>query len=123
MFYSIYFTPVTGICSEPYGIGLDFYENVWVACSGGSIVRLDKGLNVLNSFSFDGFHYVYSDWTGYLLRLIGPQPSKVSYSKQCPTIPGKPAILASIVSTLLCHAEIVLIILFILGLIFTLFRR
>jgi hypothetical protein len=115
---------VTGICFEPYGIGLDFYENVWVACRG-SIVRLDKELNVLNSLSFDGVHYVYSDWTGYLLRVIGPQPtvSKVSYSKQCPIIPGKPAILASIVSILLCHAEIVMIILFILGLIFTIFRR
>ena len=62
---------VRHICNSPYGIGLDYYDNVWVACEG-SIVRLDKELNVLNSLSFDGTHYVYSDWTGYLLKEIGP---------------------------------------------------
>jgi hypothetical protein len=68
---------VTGICSFPYGIGLDYYDNVWVACEG-VIVRLDKELNVLNLIGFDGTHYVYSDWTGYLLKEIGPSISNIT---------------------------------------------
>jgi hypothetical protein len=80
---------VTGICSEPYGIGLDYYENVWVACRG-SVVAMDKELNFLSIFWFDDVHYVYSDWTGYLLKVIGPPPTvppaKVTYVEVLPPI-------------------------------------
>jgi hypothetical protein len=67
---------VSGVCDTPTGIGLDYYGNVWVACYGdGQIVRLDKDLNVLNRATIGGNHYVYSDWTGYLLtEIVAPLP-------------------------------------------------
>jgi len=67
---------ISGVCNQPTGIGLDYYGNVWVACYGdGQIVRLDKDLNVLNRVTIGGNHYVYSDWTGYLLtEIVAPLP-------------------------------------------------
>jgi len=63
------------ICGMPTGIGLDYYENVWVACYDGQLVRLDKELNVLNRVTIGNYHYVYSDFTGYLLQeIVAPLP-------------------------------------------------
>lgn len=54
-----------------FGIGIDIRDNiVWVATSS-CIIGLDKDLNsVVSSICNGRLHYVYSDWTGYLYRMI-----------------------------------------------------
>jgi len=61
---------ISGVCYEPIGIDLDKYENVWVACNDGQLVRLDKDLNILNRVTIGYNHYVYTDFTGYILQAV-----------------------------------------------------
>jgi|GEM_PF-1535394 len=66
---------ISGVCGNPIGIGLDYYDNVWVACYDGQLVRLNKNLDVLNRVTIGNKHYVYSDWTGYVLQeIVAPLP-------------------------------------------------
>ena len=61
----------TGFCYTPTGVGLDYYNFTWVACYDDyRIVLFDSDLNILNAFTLGGPHYVYSDWTGYILGAI-----------------------------------------------------
>lgn len=64
------------VCYTPTGIGLDYNENIWVACYGdNNLVALDKNLETIVLKTIGARHYVYSDWTGYLLReIVAPPP-------------------------------------------------
>lgn len=68
---------VSGVCSSPTGIGLDYRDNVWVACYGdGKIVALKNDtLDIITQKVIGANHYVYSDWTGYILGEIVAPPS------------------------------------------------
>ena len=88
---------VVGICGTPTGIGLDYYENIWVACYDGQLVRLNKDLNILNRVTIGNYHYVYSDFTGYLLQeIVAPLPEypivvpPTGFLTLIPTLLGNP---------------------------------
>jgi hypothetical protein len=58
-----------GICAnppyQPSGIGIDYYENIWLVCGDGRILMLNKELNTLNSFKIANSSHVYSNWISY----------------------------------------------------------
>ena len=84
-------------CNSPIGLGFDEYENLWAAClSGayGNIIRFNKDLTFLNGVTIGSQHYVYSDFTGYLLRGIVPYIPPTPPPGPGPPAPGYPAVYA-----------------------------
>ena len=93
---------VSKLCWVATGIGLDFYNYTWIACHDDNrIVMLDRDLNLLNAYTFGGPHYVYSDWTGYLLAFVAPPPPPPGPPAPPPVITAPPGEFFNLIPALL----------------------